>query len=285
MDLMTGGRLAGLSWRRWLDSRHGRCSALPPSAAPTHADRDQTDSRAHLPDRQLSPGPAFTTSTRDERPAVTPAQSGEAPRPAPRYEIVKRALDLSLALASLTILAIPMLVVALVIRNRMGSPVIYRAVRAGRDGRPFVVYKFRSMLDLRDESGRPLPDEERITPLGRFLRRTSLDEFPQLINVIRGEMSLVGPRPLLVEYLERYSPEQARRLEVRPGITGWAQINGRNSLSWEERFELDRWYVNHRSLTLDLKILALTVLRVLKRESVDSEGDLSVPRFMGNGGP
>lgn len=216
---------------------------------------------------------------------MTPAQSGEAPRPAPRYEIVKRALDLSLALASLTILAIPMLVVALVIRNRMGSPVIYRAVRAGRDGRPFVVYKFRSMLDLRDESGRPLPDEERITPLGRFLRRTSLDEFPQLINVIRGEMSLVGPRPLLVEYLERYSPEQARRLEVRPGITGWAQINGRNSLSWEERFELDRWYVNHRSLTLDLKILALTVLRVLKRESVDSEGDLSVPRFMGNGGP
>jgi lipopolysaccharide/colanic/teichoic acid biosynthesis glycosyltransferase len=208
---------------------------------------------------------------------------GQDPPPGHRRgELGKRVLDLSLALPALLLLAFPILVIALIIRSRMGAPVIFRAVRAGRDGRPFILFKFRTMLDLRDATGRLLADEARITGLGRFLRRTSLDELPQLFNVVRGEMSLVGPRPLLVEYLGRYSPDQARRLEVRPGITGWAQVNGRNGLSWEEKFDLDLWYVNHTSILLDLKILAQTIFQVFRRESVDAGGDLSVPRFMGS---
>ncbi len=190
-------------------------------------------------------------------------------------------LDLSLALLALLVFVVPILVVALVIRANLGAPVFFRAVRVGRGGRPFILYKFRSMLDLRDASGRPLPDEDRITGLGRFIRRASLDELPQLYNVVRGEMSLVGPRPLLVEYLDRYTPEQARRHEVRPGITGWAQVNGRNALTWEEKFDLDVWYVDHASLLLDLKILARTIRQVVGRESVNAEGDLGVPLFMG----
>jgi lipopolysaccharide/colanic/teichoic acid biosynthesis glycosyltransferase len=203
--------------------------------------------------------------------------------PASRFgEFCGRGLDLSLALLALLLLAVPILVIALLIRLRMGAPIIFRAVRAGRGGRPFVVYKFRTMLDLRDASGRLLADEDRITGLGRFLRRTSLDELPQLFNVVRGEMSLVGPRPLLVDYLDLYSPAQARRHEVPPGITGWAQVNGRNGLSWEEKFDLDIWYVDHASFLLDLKILARTIRQVILRESVNAEGDLDVPRFMGS---
>jgi lipopolysaccharide/colanic/teichoic acid biosynthesis glycosyltransferase len=203
--------------------------------------------------------------------------------PASRFgEFCGRGLDLSLALLALLLLAVPILVIALLIRLRMGAPIIFRAVRAGRGGRPFVVYKFRTMLDLRDPSGRLLADEDRITGLGRFLRRTSLDELPQLYNVIRGEMSLVGPRPLLVDYLDLYSPAQARRHEVPPGITGWAQVNGRNGLSWEEKFDLDIWYVDHVSFLLDLKILARTIRQVILREGVNAEGDLAVPLFMGS---
>lgn len=210
---------------------------------------------------------------------------GLAPRPGRRRrgEAGKRVLDLVLALPALLLLAPFVLAIALLVRARLGPPVIFRAVRAGRGGRPFVLYKFRTMRDLRDASGALLSDEERITALGRFLRRTSLDELPQLYNVVRGEMSLVGPRPLLVEYLARYTPAQARRHEVRPGITGWTQINGRNGLSWEEKFELDLWYVNHASLLLDLKILVRTCRRVLWRGGVSAGGDLSVPLFMGSG--
>jgi lipopolysaccharide/colanic/teichoic acid biosynthesis glycosyltransferase len=174
-----------------------------------------------------------------------------------------------------------MLIIALAVRHRLGSPVLFRAVRAGHGGRPFTLYKFRTMLDLRAPDGALLPDEDRITGLGRFLRRSSLDELPQLVNVLRGEMSLVGPRPLLLDYLDRYTAEQARRHEVLPGITGWAQIHGRNTLSWGERFALDVWYVDHASLSLDLKILARTVRKVIRRADVSMEGDLSVPSFMG----
>lgn len=182
---------------------------------------------------------------------------------------------------ALFVFAVPMLVIALAVRLRLGSPVLFRAVRAGQGGRPFTLYKFRTMRDLRAPDGALLADEARITGLGRFLRRSSLDELPQLFNVLRGEMSLVGPRPLLLEYLDRYTAEQARRHEVLPGITGWAQIHGRNTLNWEKRFALDVWYVDHASLAFDLKILARTARKVLQRADVSTEGDLSVPSFMG----
>lgn len=191
-------------------------------------------------------------------------------------------LDLVLTLCALLVLALPLAVVSLLVRVRLGPPIFFRAVRAGRWGKPFILYKFRTMHNWKDENGEFLPDEERITELGRFLRRTSIDELPQLINVLRGEMSLVGPRPLLLEYVDRYTPHQARRLEVRPGITGWAQINGRNGMSWEEKFNHDVWYVNQMNTLLDLKIMAKTALQVVRRESVDGSGDLSVPVFMGS---
>ncbi len=171
---------------------------------------------------------------------------------------------------------------ALAVRATMGTPVFFRQKRPGLRGEPFGVLKFRTMTQERDASGALRPDAERLTAVGRFLRSSSIDELPQLWNVLRGDMSLVGPRPLLMQYLTRYSPEQARRHDVLPGITGWAQINGRNTLSWDEKFRLDSWYVDHWSLGLDLKILALTALRVVRREGISSEGHVTMPEFMGS---
>jgi len=163
-----------------------------------------------------------------------------------------------------------------------GSPVLFRQVRPGYRGRLFELYKFRSMTEARDIQGRLLPDEQRLTRWGRFLRATSLDELPELLNVLRGEMSLIGPRPLLVQYLERYTPEQARRHEVLPGITGWAQVNGRNVLTWEDKFHLDVWYVDHWSFWLDLKILSLTLWKVLTREGISQVGHATAREFVGS---
>jgi lipopolysaccharide/colanic/teichoic acid biosynthesis glycosyltransferase len=191
----------------------------------------------------------------------------------------KRTFDLAVALTALTLLSPLLVVLALLIRLRMGSPVVFRQRRPGLDGAPFVLWKLRTMTDRRDEAGQPLPDAERLTRFGRFLRRTSLDELPELWNVVRGEMSLVGPRPLLMEYLEHYTPEQARRHEVRPGITGWAQIHGRNALSWEERFQLDVWYVDHLSLRLDLAILLRTLAAIRKAEGISAKGHATMPKF------
>ena len=176
---------------------------------------------------------------------------------------MKRLFDLLLSFGLLVVLALPLLLLWGLVRSKLGSPVLFRQIRPGLDGRPFMMVKFRTMTDERDAGGELLPDAQRLTAFGRFLRATSLDELPELWNVLSGEMSLVGPRPLLMEYLPLYSPEQARRHEVRPGITGWAQVNGRNALSWEERFKLDVWYVDHRSLWLDLRILLRTAKTVL----------------------
>ncbi len=195
---------------------------------------------------------------------------------------MKRLFDLLLSLGLLLALALPLLLLWALVRRKLGSPVLFRQVRPALHGRPFMMVKFRTMTDERGADGELLPDVQRLTPFGRFLRATSLDELPELWNVLRGEMSLVGPRPLLMEYLPLYSPEQARRHEVRPGITGWAQVNGRNALSWEERFELDVWYVDHRSLWLDLYILWLTVRKVILREGISAQGEATMPRFIGN---
>jgi sugar transferase EpsL len=195
----------------------------------------------------------------------------------------KRAVDLAGAALGLLATAPIALVVALLVRLRLGRPVLYRQLRPGLGGRPFEIRKFRTMRDAADAAGRPLPDAERLTRLGRWLRRTSLDELPELVNVLRGEMSLVGPRPLLIEYLPRYDAEQARRHEVRPGITGWAQVHGRNAVGWEERFRLDVWYVDHLSLSLDLRILLRSVGQVLRGRGVSAAGHATMPRF-GEGG-
>lgn len=195
--------------------------------------------------------------------------------------LAKRTFDTFAAMVGL-VLALPVIaVVALAIRVSMGRPVLFRQVRPGLKGEPFILFKFRTMTNETDEDGRLLPDEKRLTRLGRFLRSTSLDELPQLWNVLRGEMSLVGPRPLRMEYLPLYTPEQARRHDVRPGITGWAQVNGRNATTWEERFCYDVWYVDNQSFWLDMRILALTILRVLRREGVSHEGHVTMPRFTG----
>ncbi len=194
----------------------------------------------------------------------------------------KRVFDLLLTTVGLVILSPVMLVLALLVWIFHGRPVLFRQTRPGYRGVPFALYKFRSMTDARDPQGSLLPDEQRLTRFGRFLRASSLDELPELFNVLRGEMSLVGPRPLLMQYLERYSAEQMRRHEVLPGITGWAQINGRNALTWQEKFRLDVWYVDHRSLWLDLKILAITLWKVLKREGIDQVGHISAEEFRGN---
>jgi len=162
-----------------------------------------------------------------------------------------------------------------------GSPVIFRQLRPGLLGKPFIIYKFRTMKDSKDERENPLPDKYRLTTFGKFLRKTSLDELPELWNVIKGDMSLVGPRALLMEYLERYTPDQARRHEVKPGITGWAQVNGRNDITWEERFNLDVWYVDHVSLCLDIKILIMTIFKVIKMEGISAKGHATMPRFGG----
>lgn len=198
-----------------------------------------------------------------------------------RSALLKRLMDLCLASVALVLLALPMLVIALLVRLSLGSPVLFRQQRAGLHGKPFTLIKFRTMRDALDERGKLLPDEVRLTRFGKWLRHTSLDELPELLNVLKGEMSLVGPRPLLLEYLPRYNAQQARRHEVKPGITGWAQVNGRNALSWEERFRLDVWYVDNWNLWLDIKILLLTLWKVLKREGISAEGSATMPVFMG----
>jgi len=198
--------------------------------------------------------------------------------------MIKRFLDIAVAGAGLLVFSPVILAVTALVLAFMGPPVLFAQARPGRGARPFVLYKFRTMSDASDAGGRPLSDAERLTHIGRFLRRTSLDELPQLWNVLRGDMSLVGPRPLLLEYLPLYSPEQARRHEVRPGITGWAQVNGRNAQTWEERLRLDVWYVDHRSFWLDLRILWLTLLMVLRSEGVNQPGHATMPRFTGSRG-
>lgn len=194
----------------------------------------------------------------------------------------KRWLDLALTVPALALAAPVAALAALGVRLALGPPVLFRQRRPGLGGRPFTLLKLRTLRDATDAAGRPLPDAERLTPFGRWLRRTSLDELPELIHVVRGEMSLVGPRPLLMEYLDRYSPEQARRHDVRPGITGWAQVHGRNAVAWEERFRLDVEYVDRMSLGLDLAILARTALQVLSGRGVAAEGHATMPNFSGS---
>jgi sugar transferase EpsL len=196
---------------------------------------------------------------------------------------MKRAFDVAVSLVLLVVLAPVMAAIALLVRILHGSPVLFRQVRPGLHEKPFVLYKFRTMTDRRDESGNLLPDAERLTPFGRTLRRFSLDELPQLFNVLKGDLSLVGPRPLLMEYLPLYTEEQRQRHLVRPGITGWAQVNGRNAVSWEEKFAMDVWYVHNRSMLLDLKILWLTFLRLLKPAGINQPGRATVDRFTGTG--
>jgi sugar transferase EpsL len=191
----------------------------------------------------------------------------------------KRALDLVVALAGLVLIAPILVATALAVRIGLGRPVLFRQMRPGLGGRPFALLKFRTMTRARDAAGQLLPDERRLTPLGRWLRRTSLDELPELINVLRGDMSLVGPRPLLMAYLPHYSPEQARRHEVRPGLTGWAAVNGRNATSWEQRLAQDVWYVDHRSFALDCRILLMTVAKVIRQEGISQDGHATMPRF------
>ena len=195
---------------------------------------------------------------------------------------MKRLFDFFGALLALLLLCPVLILLAVMVKLKLGGPVIFQQARPGIDGDAFNILKFRSMTDKRDVAGDLLPDEQRLVPFGRFLRSTSLDELPELFNVLKGDMSLVGPRPLLMEYLPRYSDRQARRHEVRPGITGWAQINGRNALSWEEKFELDVWYVDNQSLWLDIKILFKTVLQVLKRDGISHGEEATMPRFKGS---
>lgn len=198
---------------------------------------------------------------------------------------VKRAFDMAVAAVCLVLLAPLLVVIAVLVRLQLGSPVLFRQVRPGRYGQPFTLYKFRTMTDARDATGNLLPDDQRLTPFGQFLRSTSLDELPELLNILKGDMSLVGPRPLIMRYLDRYTPEQARRHEAVPGITGWAQINGRNAASWEKRFEMDVWYVDNCSLWTDLKIICLTPLTVLRREGIHEEGHVTMSEFMGTPAP
>lgn len=195
---------------------------------------------------------------------------------------MKRVFDFVLALCGVIVLALPLVAVIWLVRRKLGSPVFFRQVRPGMHGQPFEMVKFRTMTSERGPDGQLLPDAVRLTPFGRFLRATSLDELPELWNVLKGDMSLVGPRPLLMEYLPLYTPEQARRHEVRPGITGWAQVNGRNAISWKDKFQLDVWYVDHRSLSLDIKILWLTVKKVLVRDGINAAGEATMPRFEGD---
>lgn len=194
---------------------------------------------------------------------------------------MKRTFDFMICLILLPILGVPLVILMVIVRLKLGAPVLFVQERPGKAGIPFKLVKLRSMTEARAADGQLLPDAIRLTQFGRWLRTTSLDELPELWNVLKGEMSLVGPRPLLMEYLSLYSPEQARRNEVRPGITGWAQINGRNALSWGEKFAMDVWYVDNRSLWLDIKILCLTVRKVLLREGISAEGEATVSKFKG----
>lgn len=195
---------------------------------------------------------------------------------------VKRFIDILLSLLALVVLSPVLGATALAVRWSMGRPVLFRQQRPGLQGKPFTIYKFRTMTDVQDPSDNRLPDAQRITSLGSWLRRSSVDELPELFNVIKGDMSLVGPRPLLLKYLPRYSPEQTRRHEVRPGITGWAQVNGRNAITWEQKFALDVWYVDHWSLWLDLKILGITLWKVLAREGINQSGQTTMEEFRGS---
>ena len=196
--------------------------------------------------------------------------------------IAKRFLDLLISSFFLIFLSPLLILIAVLVRLRIGSPMLFCQQRPGLGGEPFTIYKFRTMTDERDDQGTLLPDADRLTAFGNFLRSTSLDELPELFNVLKGEMSLIGPRPLLMEYLPRYTSEQMRRHEVRPGITGWAQVNGRNALTWEEKFELDVWYVDHCSLWVDIKILVLTLIKVFQREGISQPGRATVDYFTGS---
>ena len=195
---------------------------------------------------------------------------------------MKRLFDLALSIPAFFFLSFLMLIIALLVRLKIGSPVLFKQVRPGLYGRPFTIYKFRTMIDERDEDGNLLPDGERLTRLGHFLRKTSMDELPELFNMIKGDMSIVGPRPLLTRYLDRYTPEQMRRHEVKPGLTGWSQVNGRNAITWEDKFKLDVWYVDHWSFSLDLKIIGITILKVLKREGINQAGQATMEEFTGS---
>ena len=196
--------------------------------------------------------------------------------------MIKRLFDITAATAALVVLSPVYVAVAYKVKKNLGTPVLFRQVRPGLDGKPFEMIKFRTMKDAVDTNGNPLPDGERLTEFGKKLRDTSLDELPELLNVIKGDMSLVGPRPLLMEYLPRYNEEQARRHLVRPGITGYAQVNGRNSISWEEKFKLDNWYVENNSMFLDIKILFKTVKQVLIKDGINAEGEVTMSSFMGS---
>ena len=195
------------------------------------------------------------------------------------YVLIKRALDIAGAILALALTAPLMIIVTLLVISTMRPPVLFRQLRPGLQRRPFHIYKFRTMRNSRDENGAFLSDELRLTRLGRLLRRTSLDELPGLINVLKGDMSFVGPRPLLMRYLDRYTPEQNRRHEVKPGITGWAQVNGRNALTWEEKFDLDLWYIDNISFRLDLKIMWLTLIKVTTKEGINADGHVTMPEF------
>ncbi len=196
--------------------------------------------------------------------------------------VIKRLFDIFFSLLVLILLSPVFLVLSILLLLIQGSPVLFTQRRPGLDGQLFDLIKFRTMRDVRDAHGRLLPDEQRITPLGAFMRRSSLDELPEFLNVLKGDMSVVGPRPLLVQYLERYSPEQARRHNVLPGVTGWAQVNGRNALTWEEKFALDVWYVDHWSFGLDLRIIFMTIEKAFKGEGISQPGHATMPEFMGN---
>lgn len=197
--------------------------------------------------------------------------------------LLKRTIDIVVSAGGLILLSPALLIIAILIRITMGKPILFRQVRPGRSGRPFSILKFRTMVDLRDAEGRLLPDEYRLTRLGQLLRKFSLDEFPQLVNVLKGELSLVGPRPLLMKYLPLYSPRQARRHDVMPGITGWAQVCGRNQLSWNNKLELDVWYVENWSVGLDFKILFKTMTGIIRAEGISRDGCATMPEFMGSG--
>ncbi len=199
-----------------------------------------------------------------------------------RIPLSKRIFDLTAAVFGLVIVSPLLLAMAVLVRIFLGSPILFSQKRPGYKGKPFHIHKFRTMTDARDQAGNLLPDSQRLTSFGRFLRASSLDELPELFNILRGEMSLVGPRPLLMQYLERYSPEQARRHDVLPGLTGWAQVNGRNALTWQDKFRLDVWYVDNWSFWLDIKILFLTAGKVFKREGISQPGHATAEEFMGN---
>jgi len=192
---------------------------------------------------------------------------------------MKRIFDLAVAILSVAILTPVFVLIGFFVRMKIGSPILFKQLRPGLGGKPFTICKFRTLIDKRDKNGNLLSDKERLTSSGWFLRKTSIDELPELFNVIKGDMSIVGPRPLLMQYLDRYTPEQARRHEVKPGITGWAQINGRNAITWEEKFKYDVWYVDNWSLWLDLKIIALTVWKILKREGISQPGHATMEEF------